>query len=182
MRTILQDFSYGVRLMRRNPGFTAAAVATLALGIGANTALFSIINVLTLKPLAYRDPERVVFVRGYSNQTQTAGFSLPVSDFVEIGRRATTLEKVTTYSYWSANLTGGATPEREAWRSLGLNEDEIGVKALRIEHTRRFGEQLLEVAAPVLGEDGEVLGTVRYGLSTKRMRDALGAARAESER
>ena len=58
MRTILQDFSYGARLMRRNPGFTAAAVATLALGIGANTALFSILNVLTLKPLAYREPDQ----------------------------------------------------------------------------------------------------------------------------
>jgi two-component system chemotaxis sensor kinase CheA len=73
------------------------------------------------------------------------------------------------------------TPEREAWRTLGLREGEIGVKSLRIEHTRRFGEELLEVAAPVAGEDGEVLGTVRYGLSTKRMRDALGAARAESD-
>ena len=128
MRTILQDFSYGARLMRRNPGFTAAAVATLALGIGANTALFSILNVLALEPLAYRDPEKVVFVRGYSNRTQTAGFSLPVPDFVEISRRATTLEQVTTYSYWSANLTGGATPERaQAYRVTANTFDMLGV-------------------------------------------------------
>jgi putative ABC transport system permease protein len=130
MRTILQDFSYGARLMRRNPGFTAAAVATLALGIGANTALFSILNVLTLEPLAYRDPEKVVFVRGYSNRTQTVGFSLSVPDFVEIGRRATTLENVTTYSYWSANLTGGATPERaQAYRVTAKTFDMLGVPA-----------------------------------------------------
>jgi putative ABC transport system permease protein len=128
MRTILQDFTYGARLMRRNPGFTAAAVATLALGIGANTALFSIINVLTIQPLAYREPDRVVFVRAWSNRTQTAGFSLSILDFVEISRRSTTLEHVTTYSYWSANLTGGSTPERaQAYRVTANTFDMLGV-------------------------------------------------------
>ncbi|HSU41215.1 MAG TPA: Hpt domain-containing protein, partial [Polyangiaceae bacterium] len=72
------------------------------------------------------------------------------------------------------------TPERDAWRSLGLKPEELSVKSARIEHTRRFGQELLEVAAPVLGEDGEALGTVRYGLSTKRMQDALKAAQADS--
>src|SRR3954469_11041120 len=72
------------------------------------------------------------------------------------------------------------TPERDAWRALGLEPEELGVKSARIERTRRFGQDLLEVAAPVLGEDGETLGTVRYGLSTKRMQDALNAAQADS--
>ena len=130
MRTILQDFSYGARLMRRNPGFTAAAVATLALGIGANTALFSILNVLTLKPLAYREPDNVVFVREWSHRTQTAGFSLSVLDFIEISRRSTTFEHVTTYWYWSANLTGGSTPERaQAYRVTADTFDMLGVPA-----------------------------------------------------
>jgi putative ABC transport system permease protein len=131
MRAILQDFSYGVRLMRRTPGFTAAAVATLALGIGANTSLFSILNVLTLKPLAYRQPEKVVLVRSWSNRTQSPGFSLPVSDFVEISRRTRTLEQVSTYSYWSANLTGGSTPERaQAYRVTANTFDMLGIPAL----------------------------------------------------
>jgi two-component system chemotaxis sensor kinase CheA len=72
------------------------------------------------------------------------------------------------------------TPERDAWRTLGLKPEELSVKTARIEHTHRFGQDLLEVAAPVVGEDGEMLGTVRYGLSTKRMQDALKAAQAES--
>ena len=72
------------------------------------------------------------------------------------------------------------TPERDAWRTLGLKPEELSVKSARIEHTRRFGQDLLEVAAPVVGEDGETLGTLRYGLSTKRMQDALNTAQAEA--
>jgi putative ABC transport system permease protein len=130
MRTILQDLTYGARLMRRNPGFTAAAVATLALGIGANTALFSILNVLAIKPLAYRDPDKVVFVRGYSNQSSNVGLSLNILNFIEISRRATALEHVTTYTYWSANITGGATPERvQAYRVTANTFEMLGVPA-----------------------------------------------------
>jgi predicted permease len=131
MRAILQDITYGVRLMRRNPGFTAAAVATLALGIGANTGLFSIVNVLTFKPLAYRQPERVAFVFSWWTETQTRGFSLPLADFVEIRRRASTLEQVAAYSYWSANLTGGSTPERaQAYRVTTNTFDMLGVPVM----------------------------------------------------
>jgi len=72
------------------------------------------------------------------------------------------------------------TPERDAWKKLGLAEQEVIVKVARVERRKRLGQDLLEVAAPVVGEDGEVLGTVRYGLSTKRMQDALSAAKAES--
>lgn len=71
-------------------------------------------------------------------------------------------------------------PERGAWRGLGLREDEVKVKAPRVARVARFGHDLLEVAAPVVGEDGEQLGTVRYGLSTKRMHDALLSAQADA--
>src|SRR6185369_6341709 len=71
-------------------------------------------------------------------------------------------------------------PERDAWRSLGLRDPEINVKSATVTRVHRFGQDLLEVAAPVVGEDGELLGTVRYGLSTKRMQDALLTAQADS--
>src|SRR6185295_4578935 len=70
--TFFQDILYGLRLMRRAPGFTAAAVLTLGLGIGVNAATFSIVDVLSLQPLNYRDPERVAFILGI-NASRAAG-------------------------------------------------------------------------------------------------------------
>ena len=117
MRSLLQDVRHGLRLMRRAPGFTLAAILTLALGIGANTAIFSLVNVLTLKPLAYRDPHRVAFVLGWNTAQQSMAFSLRVADFADLTRQARSLDSVAAYAYWSANFTGGDVPERvQAYR------------------------------------------------------------------
>ena len=112
MRSLAQDIRYGIRLMRHAPGFTLAAIVTLALGIGANTAIFSVVNVLSLKPLAYRDPHRVAFVLGWNADQQSLNFTLTLADFIDLKRQARSFEDLSAYAYWSANFTGGDAPER----------------------------------------------------------------------
>ena len=112
MSTFLQDVAYGFRMLRRAPGFTAAAVLTLGIGIGINTATFSIVNILSLKPLAYRNPSRVAFILGTNAARHQRAMNLPLADAMDVGRQMRSFEGVAAYEYWSANLTGGRDPKK----------------------------------------------------------------------
>ena len=158
MQSLLQDLRYGWRLMRRSPGFTGAAVVTLALGIGANSAIFSLLNVLALKPLAYHDPRRVAFVLGQDAE-QGMRFNVTAADYVDIQQRSQTLESVAAYTYVSANLTGGDIPERvQAYRVTANTFDLLGVPAA-------FG-RVLQAADATEGRDTVVV--ISHGLWQRR--------------
>ena len=130
VQSLLQDVRYGCRLMWRSPGFTLAAVVTLALGIGANSAIFSVLNVFSLKPLPYHDPARVAFVLGWDIDEGEMRFNLRQADFFDLQRQAKSLESVAAYSYLSANLSDGDLPERvQAYRVTPNTFSLLGVSA-----------------------------------------------------
>ena len=107
---LLQDLRYGVRMLLKNPGFTAIAAITLALGMGANTAIFSVVNAALLRSLPYRDPDHLVLLHLHRPQE---GSSLPLSvDFLAWRDQAKSFEQVAAYGSGTADLTGSGEAER----------------------------------------------------------------------
>jgi putative ABC transport system permease protein len=108
----VRDVRFGLRMLRREPGFTAVAVLTLALGVGANTAIFSVVNAVLLRPLPFKDPERVVLV--WLKGAEAAGgdrVPLSVLDFLDWRAQTHSFERVAFFSPASFNYVGGDTPE-----------------------------------------------------------------------
>ncbi|HTW59014.1 MAG TPA: ABC transporter permease [Terriglobales bacterium] len=115
METLLQDVRYGLRQLRKNPGFTAVAVITLALGIGANTAIFSVVNGVLLRPLQFRDPDRLVRVWHVPPAASFPGmtrFSVSPANYLDWERQNHVFERMAIYSYRGFTVTSGAKPER----------------------------------------------------------------------
>ena len=110
MRTFWQDARYGARLLWKNPGFTIIAVLTLALGIGANTALFSVVNGVLLSPLPYQQPERLVAL--YTSRMEFDRSSISYPNFIDWGRGNRTFSQIAAYRSDDFNLTGQGEPER----------------------------------------------------------------------
>src|SRR5262245_28731453 len=114
MQTFWQDLRYGVRMLVKKPGFTVVAILTLALGIGANTAIFSVVNRVLLNPFPYRNSAQLFQVRqrlpkvGVQEQLRASG-----PEFVDLAAGAT-FDHVAAYEPVSRNLTGGQEPERIA--------------------------------------------------------------------
>jgi putative ABC transport system permease protein len=124
---ILRDARYGARSLFKNPGFTAVAVLTLALGIGANAAIFGVVDAVLLRPLPYPESERLVklYARDETGETMV----ISPADFLEHYSRANSFERLAAYRESSFNLTGQESPERvsgavvspDFFAALGIN-------------------------------------------------------------
>src|SRR5215213_8965926 len=113
MDTIIKDIRYGLRSLLKRPGFTAITLIALALGIGANTAIFSLVNAVILQPLPYPDPDRLVWVYGnIRNGGNRASVAPP--DFLDYRSQNKTFEQFAASGTTSRplNLTGSGEPER----------------------------------------------------------------------
>jgi putative ABC transport system permease protein len=110
MRTFWQDLRYGMRMLRKNPGFSFIAALTLALGIGANTAIFSVVNAVLLRSLPYREPDRLVML-GYYRARALNDFATG-AEFLEWRDQAKSFEQIAAYRFDTADLTGNGEPER----------------------------------------------------------------------
>ena len=110
MDRLLPDLSHSVRRLLRAPGFAAVALLTLALGIGANTAIFSILESVVLQPLPYGDPERVVVIRSSSDKGETTWLS--ATEVQRYGQESGAFEQLAAYLGTATTLTGEQEPER----------------------------------------------------------------------
>ena len=117
----LQDLRYAARILWKNPGFTAVAVIALALGIGANTAIFSVVNTVLLRPLPYKDPEQLVMVwedasrHGYPRDTPAA------ANYVDWRDQNSVFSSMAAIADVNFNLTGVGNPERLKGRRVSAN-------------------------------------------------------------
>src|SRR5262245_17348699 len=130
MQTLWQDLRHGARMLLKNPGFTVIAVFTLAMGIGANAAIFSVVNAVLIQPLPFAEPDRLVWVWGNIRNGGNRASVSPL-DYLDYRAQNTTFEQfAATFSVPGyANLTGGGEPERlesrlvtgNFFQALGVN-------------------------------------------------------------
>ncbi|HEV3409497.1 MAG TPA: ABC transporter permease [Chthoniobacterales bacterium] len=120
MSTLLHDFRYAMRMLAKSPGFTAVAVLSLALGIGANTAIFSVLNAVLLKALPFNEPESIVLVWGAHQKRGLTRAQLSATDVADIRKRNSVFEEIATYaSVRPAISDGRGEPERIPGAQVG---------------------------------------------------------------
>jgi putative ABC transport system permease protein len=148
MDKLMQDVRYALRLWARRPGVALVAIITLALGIGANTAMFSIVNAVLLRPLPYADADRLVALWGKSPTTPRSIISL--NEYAALREQRDTFDDVATYLGQSVNLTGVAEPQRIVGNFV--SGSFFQVLQLKAEKGRLFdeAESLRDGAKPVV--------------------------------
>jgi putative ABC transport system permease protein len=135
METILKDVRYGVRMLVRNPGFTFVAVAALALGIGANAAIFSVVNAVLLRPLPYDNPDRLMMIRE-TKLPQFPEFSVSPGNFLEWQKQNKVFERMVAIRNSTFNLLGAGEPER--LRAMRVTDGFLSILGERPEIGRDF--------------------------------------------
>jgi len=171
MDILLQDLRFAARGLMRRPAFAVVAAATIALGIGANTAIFSVVNAVLIRPLPYDQPDRLTLVWGTQGTQTNQG--VVYADYVDWRRLNRTFADLGAFRGQSVNLTGGDAPDR----LVGAFVDASFLRAInaKLERGRLFSEAETEVAtkAPVAIVSHEAWVT-RFGSDPSLAFDTLG--------
>src|SRR5437868_1893118 len=146
MHAILQDFRYALRMLAKQPAFAAIAVLTLALGIGANTAIFSIINSVLLRPLPYPHADRIMVLNESSGPGQD--FSVALPDYFDWQKETKTFEHLACTHKESRNLSGIPGREAERVSTASVTRNFFNIIGLSPQIGRVFSEDEDKVGAP----------------------------------
>ena len=147
---ILQDLRYGLRTMQRNPGFSLVVVFTLAVGIGANAAIFSVVNTVLLQPLPYHQPESIIQVWGSFPERGWPRFGASFYDLEDWRTESSAFETIAAYNSRQGNLYGGDRPERVNYTMVSPELfDVLGVPPM-------LG-RLLDIEENIQGRDAVVV-------------------------
>jgi putative ABC transport system permease protein len=168
LETTMQDIRYGLRLLKRSPGFAAIAVLTIGLGIGANSAIFSVINGVVRKPLDYPAPDRLMFVTSQFPQLNFLRFWVSPPEYFDYKEHAKAFSSLGAYSLGAANLSQGESPERINFASVTASMfDVLGVKpelgaVFTAEHDRPNGSLVVVLSHEIwqrsFGGDRSIVG------------------------
>jgi hypothetical protein len=197
LEDVAQDFAYGARGLRKSPGFTATAVITLVLGIGATTAIFSVVNTVLLRPLRYSEPARLVRIEEKHEGFDNVAFSYATYlDLAAGNYRA--ISAIGGYRPWSYNVTGEGEPEQidgamisanflstlgiqpQLGRGFTIEEQREGADRVVILSyglwQRRFGgdPKVIGKTLRVSDESHEIIGVMPAGFGNRGVMDATG--------
>jgi putative ABC transport system permease protein len=140
MDRLLQDLRYGVRALRKSPAFTVVAILTLALGIGASTAMFTLVNSVLLRPLEFREPDRLVMVWEWNPRREAANPTSPLN-FFAWREQAESFTDLAATTDRPRNLTGGGEPEEVLGRLTTENFFSVLGVSAELGRTYREGEE-----------------------------------------
>ncbi|MGH9638323.1 MAG: ABC transporter permease, partial [Candidatus Angelobacter sp.] len=101
---------YGLRTLRKAPGFTLMAVLVITLGIGANTAIFSVVHAVLLQQLPFEDPQQLISI--WAKRTDGGQYPLSIPDFQDYQSQSRSIQQMAAFAFWGANLSGQGEPER----------------------------------------------------------------------
>jgi predicted permease len=139
MQTLWQDLKFAWQMLRKNPGFAVVAVLTLALGIGANTAIFSVVNTVLLQPLPYKEPGRIISLTQIDLKTQASGALMSYTKYTQIREQSKTLQSMA--GFYPLTLSLVTEREPEAVNGARASVDFFGVLGISPARGRTFSPE-----------------------------------------